>query len=77
MNEEIAINNATDKPVKSSNQIQNDPDEKIKNNLELFRNLNSLCKSIGLCLRCQLRYLGELYSSTSFVLTQRELKEVS
>lgn len=52
-------------------------DDKIKANLEVFREFNKHCKNLGLCARCQLRYLGEHYSSTSFSLAQDEVKKVS
>lgn len=52
-------------------------DVRINGNLEVYRELNKNCKIIGLCPRCQLRYLGESYSSTTFSLPLDEVRKVS
>ena len=61
---------------KAAGDLENG-DDKIKANLEVFREVNQHCKNLGLCPRCQLRYLGELYSSVSFSLALDEVKKVS
>lgn len=59
-----------------ADQLRNG-DDRIRASLEVFRELNKCCKSLGLCSRCQLRYLGEVYSSASFSLAQEEVRKVS
>ena len=72
--------NLKEKELKKEESLKNGKDlkndKKIKDNLDEFKELNKYCKNLGLCLRCQLRYLGELYSSSSFMLSQNELNEV-
>ena len=63
-------------PEEEADGLENG-DDKIKANLEVFREFNKHCKSLALCPRCQLRYLGEHYSSVSFSLAQDEVNKVS
>lgn len=49
----------------------------LNDNLNELKELNEYCKALGLCVRCQLRYLGELYSSITFSSCPSEVESVS
>ena len=71
-------NGSVENPLEGGSKSSPEETEKrIKADLGAFREMNKCCKHFGLCSRCQLRYLGELYSSDTFSLGQDEVNKVS
>ena len=66
--------NSIDELANSNDELKaTNPNDSVEN----LKELNAHCKQLGLCLRCQLRFLGELYSSAVFVGSETDLKDVN